>query len=92
MKITVTINGTDTNRWHSYGLTCNPFPQIPIAGPDYNSANSILQKLDSDPIQSENELRAILEGCDKRFIELCCQYYKVGEVTSFGVSWPDSRD
>lgn len=86
-RIKVTINGGATNRWHQYGLTANPFPQIGRA--EASVANRMLRELDSDPITSTDQIRTILAGCDQGFIDLCCSQYKAGELVSFNVEWPE---
>jgi hypothetical protein len=86
MQIRVTLNGSPTNPWHQYGLKANPFPQIPKA--EFRTANEMLQRLDSDPLTSTDDIRRILDGCDSEFVDLCCRVFKPGERISFDVTWP----
>jgi len=86
MRVTVTLNGSPTNGWHRYGLRCNPFPQIPDAR--FNTANRMLQELDSNPLESTAQIRTILSGCDPEFIELCCARFVSGQRVQFDVEWP----
>lgn len=87
MKIRVTINGGPVNVHHQFGLICNPFPQIPKY--EYSAANRMLQALDSDPLESTDQIRTILSGCDLEFIELCCKHFELGNRTSFVVEFPE---
>lgn len=86
MRITVTINGGPENVWHEWGLTCNPFPQLPAY--EFVDANRRLRALDSDPLTSVEDIRRILEGCESEFIELCCRSFRPGERVQFDVTWP----
>lgn len=90
MKVRITLNGTDENPWHRYGLKCNPFPQIPKA--EATEANRILQALDSEPIADVADLRRRLEGCTPEFIELCIAQFKPGERVRFVVEFPTPWD
>ena len=87
MKIVVTLNGGPKNVWHTYGLRCNPFPQIGKF--EFATANRMLRELDSDPLTGPEDIRRILKGCDHDFIELCCSQFKAGERIQFTISWPD---
>ena len=87
MKVRITLNGGPANVWANWGLRCNPFPQIPSA--EFATANRMLQALDSDPLQSSDEIRTILAGCDPAFVDLCVDRFKPGERVQFSVTWPD---
>jgi hypothetical protein len=87
VRITVTINGGPINIWNQHQLQANPFPQIPRA--EYGTANRMLRELDSDPITDVSEIRNILDGCDKEFIDLCCRLFIYGERIRFDVEWPE---
>lgn len=86
-QIRVTINGSNENPWHVYGLRCNPFPQLARA--EFSHANRLLRLLDSDPITSADQIRAILRGCSDEFVDLCCSQFTPGQRVSFLVHWPD---
>lgn len=83
--ITVTLNGGPVNVWHQYGTRCNPFPQMARA--EDSHANRLLQELDSEPLQSVQDIRRILHACSTEFVELCCQQFKPGERVQFQVWW-----
>jgi hypothetical protein len=86
VTLKVYINGTDTNRWHKYGMKVNPFPQV--AKLEWQQIDSMINHLDGDPIKSEEELLERLKGFSPKFIDLCKQHYKPGERTSFRVRVP----
>lgn len=87
ISVTVTLNGGPTNPWGVFGLTANPFPQMPRF--ENASGNAVLQRLDSDPIPDVAALRAILKGCAPDFIALCEQHYVPGQRTRFTVTWSE---
>ncbi len=88
MKLTVTINGTDTNSWHRLGFRQNPFPQIPKA--ELAPAMHQLALLDGDPIKSTDDIRRILKGWSQEFIDLCCQNFIAGQRVRFTVALPET--
>jgi hypothetical protein len=89
LTLRVTLNGTDANPWHRFGLKLNPFPQIARA--ELTGAMRQLASLDGDPIRDEADLRARLRGWSEEFIEACLANFKPGKRTRFVVSFPGSR-
>jgi hypothetical protein len=88
----VTINGTDENPWYAFGLTQNPFPQIPVR--QLQRAMEQLASLDGEPIKPEGyatEIRKRLEGWSEEFVLLCIQNYKPGQRISFEVYLPEGQ-
>ena len=86
-KIVVTINGTDTNRWHKMGLRQNPFPQIPKQ--ELTEAMMQLNSLDGDPIRDEADLRSRIAGYTTEFVDACVQMWEPGKRTQFVVTYPE---
>lgn len=82
MKLTVKLNGTDSNPFAQWGMTQNPFPQI--ADYKYAAACLQLQKLGGDPIPNTDYIREVLEGFDPSFVDLCCAKFKLGEIADEG--------
>jgi hypothetical protein len=87
MVLKITLNGGPVNVWHNMGLTCNPFPHIARA--ESASANRMLQMLDSDPLQSTDDIRRILHGCTEEFIEVCCHQFVPGQRIAFTIEFPE---
>lgn len=82
-KLTVKLNGTDTNPFHKYGVSQNPFPQIPDAR--WTGACLRLQKLGGDPIPDTDYIRRVLDGFNPEFVDLCCNKFVKGEMVTFDV-------
>jgi hypothetical protein len=87
MIVEVTLNGTGSNPYLIYGLSCNPFPQIAKAG--FEGANRLLADLAAVPIENVESLRERLKGCSEEFIGICCSQFKPGERVRFKVRWHD---
>ena len=88
MRIKVSLNGTNNNPYHKYGLRQNPFPQI--AEHKYYAACMHLQALDGDPIPDTDFIRRHLAGWfSQEFIDLCCIKFVKGEIVQFEVEWRD---
>lgn len=85
MKLQVALNGTDSNPFHKFGLSQNPFPQI--AEYELTSRCLNLQKLGGDPIPDTDYIRKVLDGWSEEFIELCCKMFKKGEYVRFEVEF-----
>lgn len=85
MRLTVNLNGTDTNPWHQYGLMQNPFPQI--ADARYEKQIRHLAKLGADPIPDTNYIRKHLEGWSKEFVDGCCERFRKGEMVTFNIQF-----
>lgn len=90
MALRVTLNGTDRNPWHAYGLRCNPFPQLGKA--EYHAGERQLASLDGDPLRSAADIRDRLRGFTEEFIELCIAQFRPGRRISFEVVFPASRE
>jgi hypothetical protein len=87
VKFRVALNGSATNPYLHLGLTSNPFPAIPDAR--FAGANEMLRQLDSEPLQSTDDIRRILKGCDQAFIDLCCSKFIPGIRVQFIVEFPE---
>jgi hypothetical protein len=88
-SIIVSLNGTDTNPFHKYGLTQNPFGQLNTAETD--DAERRLNSLGGDPIPAENAegyIREKLTGFSPEFVDLCVKYFRAGKMVKFKVKWP----
>jgi hypothetical protein len=90
MKLRVSLNGTDTNPHHKWGLTQNPFPQLAKA--EYDRACLHLQALGGDPIPNVEYIREHLKGWNPEFVELCCSRFVKGEYVRFTVEWKDEQN
>jgi hypothetical protein len=86
-EMTITLNGTDTNPWHRWGLKLNPFPQLAKA--EYAEAELMVASLDGDPIKDADDIRQRLAGCDPKFIEGVVARFKPGQRVRFTISFPD---
>jgi len=85
----VVLNGTDTNPFHRFGCTQNPFPQ---SGEYASVGNTLkLQSLGGDPIPNTQYIRDTLKGFSSEFVELCCKNFKPGELVRFTVYWEDGK-
>ena len=87
LTMVVRINGTDTNPWHRFGLTQNPFPQLGKA--EYDAGERMLASLDGDPIKDADDIRTRLRGFDPAFIEGVVQRWRPGERTAFTMTFPE---
>ena len=87
MTIKVSLNGTNSNPFHAFGLTQNPFPQI--AEHEYAGACLRLQKLGGDPIPNVEYIRETLKGFSEEFVELCCKQFVPGKYVTFDVEWKE---
>ena len=67
IELNVTINGTDMNPWHRFGLRQNPFPQIGKA--EYAAGERKLADLHGDPVRTADDIRERLAGFDPEFVE-----------------------
>jgi len=85
MRLIVTLNGTDVNPYHVFGLTQNSFPQIAKA--EYSRAVLQVQKLGGDPIPDTDYIRRVLAGFSDEFVELCCSRFKKGKMVRFEVTF-----
>lgn len=88
MKVTVKLNGTDTNPFEAYGLARNPFPRLATENAAFDR---LLAKLAADPIRDADHLRAVLTGCTAEFIDVCLAKYRKGEIVQFNVTFPDGK-
>lgn len=89
LAMRVTINGTDANRWHAYGLTCNPFPQLGIA--EFAIGEHRLASLDGDPVRSAQDIRDRLAGFAPEFVDGVIERWRPGERVSFVITFPRAR-
>lgn len=89
MRVTITLNGTDTNPWEKLGLKQNPFPAIPKA--EYGIANAFIAELDSKPIERAWDLESRCKGalCSEEFMAMCLARYQPGERVRFTIEFPD---
>jgi hypothetical protein len=83
IQFTVRLNGTDTNPFHQFGVTQNPFPQL--AKREYDGALRHLGKLGADPIPDPDHIRRHLVGFSEEFVNLCCARFWKGEMVEFEV-------
>lgn len=89
-KFKVSLNGTDENPFHKFGLKCNPFPQIGRA--EFDSAERRVRILGGDPIPHdtyEEYIRTVLRGFTKEFVDLCVEKFRPGEYVEFVVEFPE---
>lgn len=89
LHMTITLNGTDENRWHRMGMKCNPFPQLAIA--EFDKFEMQINWLDGDPLTGPDDIRERLNGFSEQFIKLCIENFKPGERTKFKVKFRRSR-
>ena len=89
VTLSVTLNGTDINPFHIYGLSQNPFPSV--AKYEYLPYILHLQKLGGDPISDTDYIRQHLQGWEPEFIELCCQKFEKGKYIRFEYTFEDGR-
>jgi hypothetical protein len=83
-----TLNGTDKNPWHYWGLTQNPFPQLGTAATD--AACLALQSLGGDPIPDAQYIRDKLQGYfTQEFIDEAVKRYVPGKEVDCIVGWED---
>lgn len=87
MKLVVELNGTDANPYHRLGFSQNPFPQTAKA--EYDRHCLHLQALGGDPIPDVEYIRKHLQGWDARFVNLCCDQFRKGEIVKFELHWPE---
>ncbi len=87
LTLRVTLNGTDTNPFHQFGLTQNPFPQL--GKMEYDRQTLHLAKLGADPIPDVAYIRKHLAGWTPEFIDLLCEKFKPGDMVRFMVEFPD---
>lgn len=90
MIIKVSLNGTAENPYLKFGLTQNPFPQIPRA--EYASHLLTLQSLGGPPIPlngHEDYIRAVLAGWSREFVDLVVSKFEPGKYVKFEVSFPE---
>jgi hypothetical protein len=90
LALRVTLNGTERNPWHTYGLRQNPFPQLGKA--EYHAGERQLASLDGDPLRGPHDIRARLRGFSEEFIELCIAQFRPGRRVSFTVVFPAARE
>lgn len=87
-KIIIRLNGTDKNPYHKLGFRMNPFPQI--AKHELMPAMMAINKLGADPIPDTDYIRKVLKGLvSEELIDMCCAWFKKGEMTEFTVSWDE---
>ena len=82
----VDLNGTDTNPFHKFGLTQNPFPQL--GRMEFDRYTLHLAKLGADPIPDTDYIRNHLRGWEPEFVDGCCARFKKGEMVTFFIHWP----
>jgi hypothetical protein len=87
-KLTISLNGTNTNPFHILGTNQNPFPQIATA--ERQASCLALQKLGGDPIPNIEYIRQTLKGhFTDEFIDFVCNEFKPGEYIKFVVEWSE---
>lgn len=87
-SVIVNLNGTDSNPFHRYGLTQNPFPQLARAETDRQILR--MQALGGDPIPDTDYIRTFLAGyCSDEFIDGCVARFRKGEMVTFEITWKD---
>ncbi len=90
IELNVTINGTDMNPWHRFGLRQNPFPQIGKA--EYAAGERKLASLDGDPVRTADDIRERLAGFDPEFVEGVIQRWQPGHRVRFKIVFPGGRN
>jgi hypothetical protein len=90
IELTVTINGTDMNPWHLFGLRQNPFPQTGKA--EYAAGERKLASLDGDPVRTADDIRERLAGFDPEFVEGVIQRWQPGRRVRFKIAFPDGHN
>ena len=90
IELNVTVNGTDTNPWHRFGLRQNPFPQTGKA--EYAAGERQLASLDGDPVRTSDDIRERLAGFDPKFVEGVIRRWQPGRRVSFKVMFPSRRN
>jgi hypothetical protein len=90
IELNVTINGTDMNPWHRFGLRQNPFPQTGKA--EYAAGERQLASLDGDPVRTADDIRQRLAGFDPEFIEGVIQRWQPGRRVRFKIVFPGGRN
>jgi len=90
IELNVTINGTDMNPWHRFGLRQNPFPQIGKA--EYAAGERKLASLDGDPVRTADDIRERLAGFDPGFVEGVIQRWQPGRRVRFKIVFPGGRN
>jgi hypothetical protein len=86
-RLNISLNGTDVNPYHRWGLSCNPFPQI--GKYEWDAAQRILASLGGDPIQDTDYIRKKLKGFHSEFIEICCRKFEKGKYIQFYIEWSE---
>jgi hypothetical protein len=90
IELNVTINGTDINPWHRFGLRQNPFPQIGKA--EYAAGEGKLASLDGDPVRTADDIRERLAGFDPEFVEGVIKRWQPGRRVRFKIVFPGGRN
>ena len=90
IELNVTINGTDINPWHRFGLRQNPFPQTGKA--EYAAGERQLASLDGDPVRTAGDIRERLAGFAPEFVEGVIQRWQPGRRVRFKVVFPAGRN
>ena len=90
VRLYVTINGTDTNPWHRFGLRQNPFPQIGRA--EYAAGEQKLASLDGDPVRTADDIRERLAGFNPVFVEEVIRRWQPGRRVRFKIVFPAGRN
>jgi hypothetical protein len=90
IELNVTINGTDMNPWHRFGLRQNPFPQIGKA--EYAAGERKLASLDGNPVRTADDIREGLAGFDTEFVEGVIQRWQPGRRVRFKIVFPGGRN
>jgi hypothetical protein len=85
--LSISINGTTDNPWHCYGLSRNPFPQLPHR--EWEEGQAALASLD-EPISSADEIVERLKGkVSAELVGLCISQYKPGQHVTFNVTFEE---
>ncbi len=90
IELNVTINGTDVNPWHRFGLRQNPFPQIGKA--EYAAGERKLASLDGDPVRAADDIRERLAGFAPEFVEGIIRRWQPGRRVTFKIVFPAGRN
>ena len=90
IELNVTVNGTDMNPWHRFGLRQNPFPQTGKA--EYAAGERKLASLDGDPVRTADDIRERLAGFDPEFVEGVIQRWQPGHRVRFKIVFPGGRN